>query len=163
LKRSFKTKLPRYNDDDDVEQCQYVWQENELAQLTLDNGCCCWWGRGVVVRGQAAPAVQRYCWLITAQPHRHTPSARSRAHTFGLEFTASTVNDDSRASTPWDHGFHQQRERACEPLRYCIQSLINVLGGPPPCYLSACRAICCYGGRRLNLLVTYQHSPAAAR
>jgi len=34
-----KTKLPRYNDDDDVEECQYVWQENELAQLTLDNGC----------------------------------------------------------------------------------------------------------------------------
>jgi len=28
LKRSLKTKLPRYND---VEECQYVWQENELA------------------------------------------------------------------------------------------------------------------------------------
>jgi len=33
LKRSLKTKLPRYNDDDDIEECQYVWQENELADF----------------------------------------------------------------------------------------------------------------------------------
>jgi len=46
LKRLLKTKLPCYNDDD-VEKCQYVWQEHELA--TLDSGCwdscCCWQGR----------------------------------------------------------------------------------------------------------------------
>jgi len=28
-----KTKLPRYNDDDDVEECQYGWQENKLADF----------------------------------------------------------------------------------------------------------------------------------
>jgi len=26
-------KLPHYNNDDDVEECQYVWQENELADF----------------------------------------------------------------------------------------------------------------------------------
>jgi len=29
-----KTKLPRYNDDDDdIKKCQYKWQENELADF----------------------------------------------------------------------------------------------------------------------------------
>jgi len=74
LKRSLKTKLPRYNDNDDdvVEKCQYKWQENELAdfgqwllkQLLLLAGE----GRGGgEARQQAAHVVQCYCLLITAR------------------------------------------------------------------------------------------------
>jgi len=92
LKRSLKTKLPRYNNDDDVEQCQYWRQENELVHLT----------RRWLLRQFAADSrgrTQQHLWHsatvdLTAHPstrHAHTPSAR--AHTFRLELTADTVND----------------------------------------------------------------------
>jgi len=61
LKRSFKTKLPRYNDDDDVEECQYVWQENELAD------CGQWLLRPLLLlagegRGGKRPGSRQHLW-----------------------------------------------------------------------------------------------------
>ena len=63
-----KTKLPCYNSVDDVEHCQYWWLENELAQghgsadltVAAETVAAAGGGRGVVVRGQAAPVAQCY-------------------------------------------------------------------------------------------------------
>jgi len=79
LKQSLKTKLSRYNDDDDVEECQYVWQENELADFGQ------WLQRQLLLlvgEGRGGKRPGSTCLLITA----HLPSQWRET------------------STPWDHG-----------------------------------------------------------
>jgi len=95
---------------------------------------------------------QRYCWLIT-------PIHTCTHTTFRLVLTANsnTVNNMRTAvQAVRPRLIQRQHERACEPRRYCIQSLINVLGGRLLCYPSPRSTICCYGagifGRYTDLL-----------
>ena len=113
-------------------------------------GCwdsCCWWrGTSVVVRGQAAPVVRHYCWLITAQPHTHTHQART--HTFRLELTADTVTDvrPARHETTADSEPVSHADTVCSLSLTCW-----VMAAWSAALLySPCSAICCYRGRRLN-------------
>jgi len=77
-----KTKLPRYNDDDDVKECQYVWQENELA--TFDGGCwdscCCWRGEGCGGKGLSNICGTALLLTYNAHPHMHTHNVPSGAY-----------------------------------------------------------------------------------
>ena len=87
-----------------------------LLTVVAESCCCCMTRRGV--------------WWEEAKQHLWHSASSTHAPTGLLSLLLIVI-------VCWLNAHpHTQRERACEPRRYCIQFLINVLGGRPLCYPS---------------------------